>query len=70
VPGLGRRLRNMRDKLRADKSKATEFSQGLLVNGICATPHPLFLSTALTQQGVDRTLEAAETALREMKESR
>jgi len=59
VPGLG-----------ADKSKATEFSQGLLVNGICATPHPLFLSTALTQQGVDRTLEAAETALREMKESR
>lgn len=59
MPGLGRRLRNMRDKLRADKSKATEFSQGLLVNGICATAH--------TQQDVARTLEAAEIVLREIK---
>ena len=60
-------IKNVRDKLRADKSLATEFSQGMLVNGICATPHPLFLSTAHTQQDVDRTLEAAETVLREMK---
>ena len=60
-------IKNRRDKLRADKSKADEFSHGLLVNGICATSHGLYLSTAHTQQDVDRILEVAETVLKEMK---
>jgi glutamate-1-semialdehyde 2,1-aminomutase len=60
-------IKNVRDKMRADKSQATDFSQGLLANGIYAPAHPLYLSAAHTQQDVDRILEVAETVLREMK---
>ena len=60
-------IRNVRDKMRADKAQATHFSQGLLVNGIYAPSHPLFLSAAHTPQDVDRTLEVAEKVLREMR---
>lgn len=59
-------IKNVRDKKRADKSQAAEFAQGLIVNGIYAPAHPLFLSAAHTRQDVDRILETAETVLREM----
>jgi glutamate-1-semialdehyde 2,1-aminomutase len=60
-------IKNVRDKMKADKSQATRFSQGLLDKGIYAPSHPLFLSAAHTQQDVDRTLEVAEKVLREMR---
>ena len=60
-------IKNVRDKMRADKSQATRFAQGLLVNGIYAPSHPLFLSAAHTQQDVDRMLEVAEKVLREIR---
>jgi len=60
-------IKNFRDKMKADHASDTVFSQGLLANGICATPHPLFLSAAHTQQDVGRILDTAETVLREMK---
>ncbi len=60
-------IKNVRDKMKADQSQATEFSQGLLVNGIYAPAHPLYLSAAHTPQDVDGMLEVAETVLREMK---
>lgn len=62
-------IKNVRDKMRADKSQATEFSQGLLVNGVRATSNGLYLSAAHTQQDVDRILEVAEVVLREMRDA-
>ncbi len=59
-------IKNVRDKMRADKAQFKEFSQGLLVHGVYAPSHPLFLSAAHTQQDVDRILEVAETELRAM----
>lgn len=64
-----RGIRNRRDKQQADGAAARVFSQGLLSNGICATPHPLFLSTAHTEQDVDRILETAGTVLEVMKQA-
>jgi glutamate-1-semialdehyde 2,1-aminomutase len=59
-------IRNYREKSKADRARATRFSRGLIVHGVYATPHPLFLSTAHTEQDVDRTLEVVETVLKLM----
>jgi len=61
-------IRNMREKLKTDSVLAKVFSQGLLVNGIFASPHTLFMSTAHTEQDVNEVLEASEMVLKEMKE--
>jgi glutamate-1-semialdehyde 2,1-aminomutase len=60
-------IKNVRESMKADDAQASEFAQGMFVNGINAPAHPLYLSAAHTQQDVDKTLEAAETVLREMK---
>ena len=60
-------IRNMRDKLKEDLSSAAVFARGLLVNEVYAPAHPLFLSTAHTQQDVDRVLDVAKSVLLEMK---
>jgi len=59
-------ISNLRDKARADASRAVELSHGLLANGVFATPRPLFMSAAHTQADVDEVLEVAERVLREM----
>ena len=63
-------IRNMRDKLKEDLSSAAVFARGLLVNEVYAPAHTLFLSTAHTQQDVDRILTVAESVLVEMKAHR
>jgi glutamate-1-semialdehyde 2,1-aminomutase len=62
-----RGIRNRRDRQLVNTSLDREFSQGLLSNGICATPHPLFLSTAHSEKDVDCILETAGTVLEAMK---
>jgi glutamate-1-semialdehyde 2,1-aminomutase len=60
-------LTNLRERSGEDRSRATEFSHGLLVNGILAGPRPWFMSAAHTQQDVDRVLEATGEVLGEIK---
>lgn len=45
-----------------------QFCAGLQRRGIFATPHPWFLSLSHTQQDIDRTIEVAAEAGRELKE--
>lgn len=58
-------LRNHRDLLRADKKKAVAFGHALIRQGIYCTPGgKLYLSLAHSEPDIERTLEAARTALR------
>ena len=59
-------IRNKRDALKANKTKAKEFHMGLRAKGIMASAHPLFLSTEHTERDVDYILELTETVLKEM----
>lgn len=61
------RIANKRDSLRADKKTADLFHYGLRANGIMASTHPLFISSAHTDQHVDTVLEVSERVLKEMK---
>jgi glutamate-1-semialdehyde 2,1-aminomutase len=57
-------LRNHRDLLRADKSKAVRFGQELIRRGVYCTPGgKLYLSLAHSDADIDRTLEIAAAAL-------
>lgn len=60
-------IRNKRDTLDEDKDMAKEFHLGLRANGVLASAHPLFLSTAHTEAHVQRILEVSEKVLSEMK---
>jgi glutamate-1-semialdehyde 2,1-aminomutase len=60
-----RPLRNHRDLLRADKSKAIAFGHALIRHGVYCTPGgKLYLSLAQTDQDIDRTIEIAAAAMR------
>jgi len=61
------RIRNKRDAMRADKKTANEFHLGMRSKGIMASAHPLFISTAHTDEDTARVLEATEATLTEMK---
>lgn len=60
------RLENKRDALKLDKAKEKQFHLGLVSNGILASAHPLFLSSAHTEEDVDEILAACEKVLKEM----
>ncbi|TET84551.1 MAG: aspartate aminotransferase family protein [Anaerolineales bacterium] len=60
------KITNRREAMKADKDRAKEFHMGLMANGICASPHPLFLSFAHTNKDVDRILEVCEEVLSQM----
>jgi glutamate-1-semialdehyde 2,1-aminomutase len=63
-----RPLRSHRDLLRADKTKAVAFGHELIRRGIYCTPGgKLYLSLAHSDQDIDRTVEAATTALRALR---
>jgi len=60
-------IMNKRDALNEDKETARQFHLGLRANRIMASPHPLFLSAAHTEEHVHRILDISETVLSEMK---
>jgi len=60
------RIRNKRDAMKANKVAANLFHLGLRANGILASYHPLFISTAHTQAHIDQVLEVSETVLKQM----
>jgi glutamate-1-semialdehyde aminotransferase len=53
--------------LKADKKTADLFHSGLRANGIMASTHPLFISSAHTEQQVGTILDVSERVLKEMK---
>lgn len=61
------KITDKRDALKVDKKTADLFHYGLRANGVMASTHPLFVSSAHTDQHVDTVLEASESVLREMK---
>jgi glutamate-1-semialdehyde 2,1-aminomutase len=61
-------IRSKRDALNEDKDTAKRFHLGLRANGIMASPHPLFLSTAHTEEHVQQILDVSETVLVKMKQ--
>lgn len=63
-------LTNIRERSGEDRAQATEFSHGLLANGVFAVPRPWFMSAAHTQEDVDKILEAAGGVLDEMKRAK
>jgi len=60
-------IRTKRDQQRADKETANLFHYGLRANGVMASYHPLFLSTAHTEAQIGHVLEIAETVMTQMK---
>jgi len=60
------RIKNKRDALKADKQAAGLFHLGLRAHGIMASAHPLFISTAHTQEHIDKVLDVSETVLKQM----
>jgi len=60
-------ISNKREQLKADKKIADLFHYGLRANGVMASTHPLFVSSAHTDQHVDTVLEISERVLKEMK---
>ena len=60
-------ISNKREQLKADKKTADLFHYGLRANGVMASTHPLFVSSAHTDQHVDTVLEISERVLKEMK---
>jgi len=61
------KITNKRENLKVDKKTADLFHYGLRANGIMASTHPLFVSSAHTDQHVDTVLEVSEQVLKEMK---
>jgi glutamate-1-semialdehyde aminotransferase len=59
-------IRNKRDLLRVDKATTREFHMGLIANGVLASAHPLFLSSAHSEKDVDRSLDVSKDVLSEM----
>lgn len=59
-------IRNKRDAMKDNKQASTLFHLGLRANGIMASPHPLFMSTAHNQGHIDRVLEVSESLLKHM----
>lgn len=59
-------IKNKRDLLRVDKALETEFHMGLFANGILASAHPLFLSSAHNEEDVERILEVSKDVLSKM----
>lgn len=64
--GIGR-INNKREQLMADKKTADLFHFGLRANGVMASTHPLFVSSAHTDQHVETVLEVSERVMKEMK---
>ncbi len=63
-----RPLRNHRDLMKADKTRAVRFGHELIRRGVYCTPGgKLYLSLAHSDEDIDRTLEIAATALQEIK---
>ncbi len=60
------KIRNKRDAMKANKQAANLFHLGLRANGILASYHPLFISTAHTQAHIDQVLEVSESVLKQM----
>jgi glutamate-1-semialdehyde 2,1-aminomutase len=60
------RIRNKRDAMLGNKQAAGLFHLGLRANGIMASAHPLFMSTAHNQGHIDRVLEVSETVIKQM----
>ncbi len=50
-------IKNKRDAMKANKQAASLFHLGLRANGILASAHPLFISTAHNQEHIDQVLE-------------
>lgn len=59
-------IKNKRDAMKGNKTAAYLFHLGMRANGIMASAHPLFMSAAHKQSHVDRTLEVAESVLKQM----
>jgi glutamate-1-semialdehyde 2,1-aminomutase len=59
-------IKNKRDALKGNKQAAYLFHLGLRANGIMASAHPLFMSTAHNQSHIDHTLEVSESVLKQM----
>jgi glutamate-1-semialdehyde 2,1-aminomutase len=59
-------IHNKRDLLRADKKAADRFHLGLRANGIMASYHPLFISTAHTPSHIQKILDVTEQVLSKM----
>jgi len=61
------KIANKRDNLKVDKKTADQFHYGLRANGVMASTHPLFVSSAHTDQHVEIILDVSERVLKEMK---
>jgi glutamate-1-semialdehyde 2,1-aminomutase len=61
------KITNKRENLKSDKKTADLFHYGLRSNNIMASSHPLFVSSAHTDQHVEKVLEVAEHVLLEMR---
>jgi glutamate-1-semialdehyde 2,1-aminomutase len=59
-------IKNKRDLLSVDKATTREFHMGLIANGVLASAHPLFLSSAHSEQDVDRILDVSKDVLSKM----
>ncbi len=59
-------IRNKRDAMKGNKQAASLFHLGLRANGVMGSAHPLFMSTAHTQEHLDKVLEVSETVLKQM----
>ena len=60
------KITNKRDHLTVDKKTADCFHYGLRANGIMASTHPLFISSAHTDQHVETILEVSDHVLKAM----
>ncbi len=60
-------IRNKRDQLRADRETANLFHLGLRTQGVMASYHPLFISSAHTREHLEEIFQAAETVLKALK---
>ncbi len=57
---------NKRDAMKANKQAANVFHLGLRANGIMASAHPLFMSTAHTSSHVEKFMEVSGSVLKQM----
>ena len=60
------KISNKREQLSADRKMADLFHFGLRANGIMASSHPLFISSAHTEEHVNTILDVSEHVLMEM----
>lgn len=59
-------IKNKRDLLKVDKAITREFHMGLIANGILASAHPLFLSSAHAERDVEKILDVSRKVLSQM----